>query len=333
MVTTLCGACVAITGFAFAFAFATPAQAQKEITLNSFKSSSLWPIWAAQQQGLFAKEGIAVKNIYTANSTAQMVGLIKGEFDMVTTALDNIIAYAEGEGAPSAPKEADLITVMGGNNGALTLIARPRIRSAQEVAGHDLAVDAVSTGFSFVLQEMLAKGGVAPGNYKLVPVGNTPARWQAMQDGKAVAAILTPPLSFAAVAQGYSKLGDAADVLGGYQGVVAAARRDWAKSNADTVVAFIRGYRAGLAWLKAPANKEAALAILRAENPDMTPAAAEQNYAILVVDPRGFDAGGKIDLAGARQVLALRRHYGPQGKAGNAVGRFIDESYFERAAR
>jgi ABC-type nitrate/sulfonate/bicarbonate transport system substrate-binding protein len=326
-------ACLAQVVIALSIAITAPALAQKEITLNSFKSSSLWPIWVAQTQGHFAKEGLTVKNVYTANSVAQMVGLIKGDFQMVTTALDNVIAYAEGEGAPSAPKDADLVTVMGGNNGALTLIARARIKSARELAGHDLAVDAVSTGYSFVLQEMLAKAGVAPGAHKLVPFGNTGARWQALQDGKAVAGILTPPMSLVAVTQGYSKLGDAADVLGGYQGVVAAARRDWAKNNPDTVVAFIRGYRAGLEWLKAPANKVAALAVLRAENPEMNAAGAEENYAMLVASPQGFDAGGKIDLAGAKQVLALRRHYGPQGKSAADVGRFLDESYFERATR
>ena len=32
-------------------------------------------------------------------------------------------------------------------------------------------------------------------------------------------------------------------------------------------------------------------------------------------------------------VLELRRKYGPQGKPGTDVGRFIDESYFERAAK
>jgi ABC-type nitrate/sulfonate/bicarbonate transport system substrate-binding protein len=222
---------------------------------------------------------------------------------------------------------------MGGNNGALSLIGRPRVKSAAELAGHDLAVDAIATGFSFVLQEMLAKAGVAPGDYRLVAFGNTPARWQAMQDGKAVGAILTPPLSLVAVAQGYSNLGNAADVLGGYQGSIAATRRDFAKSNPAVVVGFIRAYRAGLAWLQAPDNKAGALAILRAENPDMTPAGAEENYALMVANPQGFDRGGKLDLAGSRQVLALRRHYGPQGKSGSDVSRFLDESYFEQASR
>jgi ABC-type nitrate/sulfonate/bicarbonate transport system substrate-binding protein len=135
------------------------------------------------------------------------------------------------------------------------------------------------------------------------------------------------------MAQGYTNLADAAQVLGGYQGTVMAARRDWAKGNADTVVAFIRGYRQGLAWLLAPANKQAAIAILIAEIPDTTPALAEESYALLVTDPHGFDAGGKIDQAGAKEVLALRRRYGPQGKPTTDIGRFIDESYFDRAAK
>jgi ABC-type nitrate/sulfonate/bicarbonate transport system substrate-binding protein len=315
-----------------ALSASAPAQAQKQISVNSFKGSNLWPVWAAQKQGFLANEGLAIKNLYTASSTAQMTGLIKGEFDMVTTALDNVMAYDLGDGSPDAPKDADLIVFLGGNNGALSLIARPGIASAKELAGKDLAVDAVSTGFSFVLQDMLARAGVAPGNYKLLPFGNTAARLKAMQDGKAVAAILTPPLSLAAVAQGYVNLGDAANVLGGYQGSVAAARRDWAKANPDTVIAFIRGYRAGLAWLQAPANRQAALDVLRAEVPETTAAGAEENYAMMVANPQGFDPGGKLDLAGAKQVLELRRKYGPPGR-GADLGRFIDESYFERAAK
>src|SRR5580704_4642106 len=101
-----------------ALGFAAPAQAQRSITVNSFKGSNLWPVWAAQRQGFFAKEGLAIKNLYTASSAAQMTALIKGEFEMVTTALDNVVAYDLGDGAPDAPKDADLIAFLGGNNGA-----------------------------------------------------------------------------------------------------------------------------------------------------------------------------------------------------------------------
>lgn len=318
---------------AMLFALTGPAQAQKTITLNSFKSSTLWPIWAAEKQGFFAKQGLVIKTVYTPNSVSQMVGLIKGEFDMVTTALDNVVAYDEGEGSPQAPKQADLVAVMGGTNGALSLIARPEIKSIRDLRGRDLAVDAISTGYSFVLQEILAKNGLKPGDYKLVPFGNTGARLKAMQENKAVAGLLSPPFSQAAVAQGYVNLADAAGALGGYQGTVVATRRDFAKNNAEAVVGFIRAYRQGLDWLKAPANKEAAIAVLRAEIAGVSPAAGEQAYAFLVADPKGFDPGGKLDQAGARHVLELRRQYGPKGKPATDIGRFIDETWFDRAAK
>jgi ABC-type nitrate/sulfonate/bicarbonate transport system substrate-binding protein len=310
-----------------------PAQAQKQIAVNSFKSSTLWPIWAAQRQGFFERHGVTIKNMYTGNSVNQMVGAIKGEFDLITTALDNVMAYDEGEGSPEAPKEADLIAFMGGNNAALTLIARPEIESIKDLKGRDLAVDAISTGFSFVLQEILAQNGLTAADYKLVPFGNTNARWQALQKNQAVAGLLTPPISQTAIAQGYVSLAEAAGFLGGYQGVVAATRRDWAKANPDAVVGFIRGYREGLDWLRAPSNRPAAIAILVAEIPETTPALAEETYAVMVADPHGFDAGGKLDLAGVKRVFDLRRRYGPQGKPATDVARFVDETYFDLAVK
>jgi ABC-type nitrate/sulfonate/bicarbonate transport system substrate-binding protein len=314
-----------------ALTWSAPAHAQPNITLNSFKSSSLWPIWVAQRQGFFAQQGLTIRNLYTASSTAQMLGLIKGEFDMVTTALDNVVAYDLGEG--SLDKDADLVAFMGGNYGALTLIGRPEIKSIQELKGRDLAVDAISTGYAFVLQDLLAREGLRAGDYKLVAFGNTGARWQALQRNQAAAGLLTPPLSQAAVAQGYRNLGEAADLLGGYQGGVAATRRDWAKANPDAVVGFVRGYRQGLLWLDAPSNKQAALAILSAEIPETTPALAEESYALLVSDPRGFDPGGKLDPVGVKRVLDLRRQYGPPGRPAADIGRFIDETYFQRASK
>jgi ABC-type nitrate/sulfonate/bicarbonate transport system substrate-binding protein len=317
-----------------ALAVNAPASAQqKQITLNSFKSSTLWPIWVAQKQGYLEKQGIVIKNVYTPNSVDQMLGLIEGKFDMVTTALDNVVAYDEGEGSPKAPKDADLIAVMGGTNGANSLIAAPEIKSIKDLKGRDLAVDAISTGYAFVMQEILAKNGVAKGDYKLVAFGNTGARWKALREKKAVAGLLAPPVSQTAVAAGYVNLADAADALGGYQGTVIAATREWSKKNADTVVGVIRAYRQGLEWLKSPANKEAAIAILRAELPETTQAAGEETYSFLVAAPKGFDVGGKLDLAGAKHVLELRRKYGPEGKTGTDIARFIEESYFAQAAK
>ena len=254
---------------------------------------------------------------------------------MVTTALDNVVAYNQGDGSPQAPKDVDLIAVMGGTNGANSLIAQPEIKSIKDLKGRDLAVDAISTGYAFVLQEILAKNGVANGEYKLVAFGNTPTRFKALQEKKAVAGLLAPPVSQAAVAQGYVNLADAAEALGGYQGN---RHRGDAGSGARTMPtrwsASFAPIGRGSNGSEAPANKQAALDILRAEIAgDHAGRGRRQTYGFLVAAPKGFDAGGKLDLAGAKQVLELRRRYGPQGKPAADISRHIDESYFERAVK
>jgi ABC-type nitrate/sulfonate/bicarbonate transport system substrate-binding protein len=309
------------------------AQDKTKVTLNSFKSATIWPLWAALKIGAFDKEGLAIELSYTPNSKAQMTGLIEGKYDIITSALDNVIAYSEGEGAPGTPKNADLIAILGGNNGTLSLIAQPEIKTVAELKGKDLAVDAVSTGFSFVLREILARSGLKTDDYKLVPFGATGARWQALQKKEAVAALLSPPVSLTAAARGFTKLADAGAVLGGYQGSISATRREWAPKNAETVIRYIRAYRAGQDWLLDPANKDAAIAILVSEFPQTQPQSAQALYATLVLDKNGLDPGAKIDLAGSKNVLDLRRRYGPQGKTITDVKHFIDESYFNQAIK
>jgi ABC-type nitrate/sulfonate/bicarbonate transport system substrate-binding protein len=262
-----------------------------------------------------------------------MMGLIRGEFDMATAPLDSVIAYSEGEGAPQAPKDADLVAVFGVNNGALSLVSEPEILGGIQLHYKTIAVDANGSAISFVVRELLARWQYPPNGYKTIAVGDAPARWGALREKRAAATLLTPPFTQLALAQGYTPLLNVADTLRGYQGTVAATRRDWATTNADAVTGFVRGYRSGLDWLKAPANRSAALDILRREMPEMTVASAVESYGLLVADAKGFDPGGKIDPVGARRVFELRRLYGPQGKGISQAGYFIDESYFQRAIR
>jgi ABC-type nitrate/sulfonate/bicarbonate transport system substrate-binding protein len=55
-------------------------------------------IWVAQQKGYFLQNGIEVKLTNTPNSIFQLTGLIEGRFDIAMTAIDNVVAYMEGQG-------------------------------------------------------------------------------------------------------------------------------------------------------------------------------------------------------------------------------------------
>src|ERR1700716_467001 len=104
-----------------AIAFAVPVRAQAQdlqpLSVIVFPGGFNWPIWAAQEQGYFAKSGVEVKLTNTPNSVFQLTNLIDGKFDIAMTAIDNVIAYMEGQGEAPVATTPDLFAFMGGDNG------------------------------------------------------------------------------------------------------------------------------------------------------------------------------------------------------------------------
>ena len=120
------------------------------LRVNIFLGGFSWPIWVAQEKGFFAKHGVEVKTINTPNSQAQLTGLINGEFEIAMTAVDNLLAYREGQGAVPIDG-SNLIAVMGADNGFLRVGAQPNIKRFADLKGTTLSVDALTTGYAFVL--------------------------------------------------------------------------------------------------------------------------------------------------------------------------------------
>jgi hypothetical protein len=108
--------------------------------------------------------------------------------------------------------------------------------------------------------------------------------------------MLLTPFDLLAKAAGSNVLEYAIDIYGHYQGLVGATRRAYARDHETTLIAYIRGYLAGLAWLYDPRNAEAAVAILRQNLPQMSPSLGQQSYAVLVSPwsvPRDLPRGRK----------------------------------------
>ena len=93
------------------------AQTLQPVSLITFPGGFNWPIWVAQEKGYFANNGIDVKLTPTPSSVFQLTGLIEGKFDIGVTAIDNVIAYMEGQGEVPVATQPDLFVFMGGDNG------------------------------------------------------------------------------------------------------------------------------------------------------------------------------------------------------------------------
>ena len=310
------------------------ARAQMPSTLQVivFPGGFNWPIWAAQEKGFFAREGLDVKLTLTPSSVFQLTNLIEGKFDIGMTAFDNVVAYQEGQGEAQVSVPPDLFVFMGGDNGFLRLVVVPEVKSYADLRGKELSVDALTTGYAFVLQKMLQAGGLKAGDYSLVRAGGVLQRWGALREKKHAGTLLITPFEIMAEAAGFRRLGNAVDVLGRYQGSVGAARRSWARANADKLVGYIRAYRAGLAWLYDSTNRAEALQMLQKNVPGMTSELAGKTHDALLAPVGGFERTAALDLEGARTVLKLRSEYGRPQKELTDPTRYVDLSYYERAS-
>src|SRR5919206_1410759 len=142
---------------------------------------------AAQSQGLFEQEGLTVEVELTRGSIEQIRGLLGGTWDIAHTAADNVMAYVDREGA-------DLFVFAVADLGVgQKLVVRPDVTGYADLRGQPLGVDALDTGYAFVLRRMLENNGLAWGDYQLVAVGSTPQRLQALREGRIAGALLSSP--------------------------------------------------------------------------------------------------------------------------------------------
>lgn len=290
-----------------------------------------WPIFVAQDKGFFADNGVSVDITPTPGSKFQMVGLIDGDFDIAMTAMDNVVAYSEGQGAAPTKTEPDIFAFMGVDNGFLRLVAVPDVKTVEDLKGKQVGVDALTTGYAFVLRKMLEIGNLSPGDFEFVEAGGVMERFGALMDQKFAATLLISPLEAAAKRKDFNLLGNGSETLGAYQGVVGAARRDWASENADRLVGYIRGYQEAVEWLYDPANRDEAVAILGKHVPNMAGPVAEVSYGILLDPDSGFFRDVALDQTGIETVLKLRSEYGEPKKELTDPSKYIDPQYREKA--
>ncbi len=310
-----------------------PSAPPKPVSVIVFPGGFNWPIWVAQEKGFFVKNGIEVKLTPTPSSVYQLTNLIAGKFDIAMTAIDNLIAYREGQGEEPV-LGPDLFAFMGSDNGFLRLVSVPEVSSISELKGKTVSVDARTTGYAFVLFEMLERGGLAlDKDYNVVRAGGVLQRFQALLKKEHAATLLLSPFEVPAEAKGFHKLGDATTVLGAYQGLVGGARKSWADAHRAEVVGYIRGFVAGVDWLYDPANKAEAIAILRKNLPSVDEKAAEASYRILLSPADGFQKKAQIDMAGVRTVLSLRSKYAQPKKLLTDPALYYDDSFYREALR
>lgn len=292
------------------------------LRLSVFGGIDAWPAYVMRERG-----PLDIVLTPTPGSVAQVKRMMAGDFDIAFTAMDNVIAYDEGQGDPAVTGACDFVAILGVGPGSLNLVARSDITSYEQLRGQTFAVDAASTGFSFVLRRMLEQQGILPGEYAFVAVGSTEKRFEAIASGHAAGGLVGSPYErIGNQRHGFNVLGSAADALKSYQATVAMVRRSWADEHGAEIATFVSAYRAATAWLSDPANRAQALDILVRSSGLPAGLVAEVGPNVLA-DPARYSADGAFDRAGVDTVLELRTAYAAPAKTLKPAASYLDSSF------
>lgn len=308
------------------------AQSQQKLEVIVFAGGFNWPIWVAQEKGFFRDTGVAVNVTPTPGSVYQLVNLIDGKFDIAMTAIDNLIAYREGQGEDPKPGP-DLIAVMGADQGFLKLVTVPDVKSIADLRGKTVSVDARTTGYAFVLFEILERNGLREPDYKVERAGGVLQRFQALMEKKHDGTLLLSPFEVQAQARGFHTVASASQMLGPYKGLVAGVRQSWAQKNREALIGYIRAYSRAVEWLYDPANKTEALTMFRKNIANMPAEGVDATYNLLLDPQTGFQRRGAISLDGVSRVLALRTKWAEPRKELGPPTSYYDPEYYDAAMR
>ena len=301
------------------------------ITLIVFPGGFNWPVWVAEERGLFAQHGVAVNVVTTPGSVFQWTTLAKGETQIAITLMDNVLAYREGQGEPGIVVN-DAIALMSVDTRAMpALVTTPDIRTYAGLKGKSLAVDALRTGNALVLMGMLERAGLGPDDYRFIQVGGVAQRFEGMKRSEFAGSLFNSPFQGLLQQAGFNILDTSATLLDHFQGHVVATRKAWATANRSAVVGFLRAFADAVDWLYEPDNRNEAFNIYTRNLPDSIPGAAATAYSVLFDPLTGFPRRGEVDVEGVRQVLALRARYGRPTKALDDVFAYYEPAFLNEA--
>lgn len=212
-------------------------------------------LWVADSRNLFQKYGLEVEYIAISSGTVAMQTVLAGEtqIDFSTGALA-ITANLEG---------ADVTIIAGGLNFfPYNLIARPPMRSPEDIKGKTMAISRFGSATEYAAHAALQKIGLTANDVKIIQVGGNTERFAALVSGAVQTAMLIEPQSTMAIKNfAMNSLIDMAATGTPFPQNSFMVKRSYLAANHDKVVRFMKGAIEGLYVLKR--DKKLALQLIK----------------------------------------------------------------------
>jgi NitT/TauT family transport system substrate-binding protein len=280
------------------------------------------PLWVGVHAGLFAAEQLDVALELHEPIDEVTARLKDGRVQLACGVTEQVILDSEQGGN---------LEIIAGNVNRLPfdLIARPGIRSFDDMRGRTVGVSSLDAGSSSLVMKLFSAHGLEhPRDYRIRAVGPILTRWEMLQSGEIDAGLQGVPLNLIALDAGYTTLAAPREQFPDFQFTSLNVDAEWGRANSEVVVRFLRAYVRAHQWFYG--NRDAATDIAVTET-GVDRSYAERawdEYTAAEIFPRDGDASDAAVQA-LIEISALIRAL--PTRARTSAADYINRTYLDRA--
>jgi ABC-type nitrate/sulfonate/bicarbonate transport system substrate-binding protein len=310
--------CLIVVGQSRLFA----AEPTKLLIAHGAISNNVEPLWIAKEQGIFRKYGIDAELVFIIAGRA-MQAMLAGQVLVGTVGATHVVNANTGGG--------DFTMILGMQNTLDYLfIARPNIKSAEELKGKKVAIGTPAGSASLATYVALDFLGLNPrrDNIVLLGIGGVPERLGALRAGSVEATSLSPEFGQVVVSEGYRVLLNTSKENVPFQSSGLVVSRGMMKSSPQLVENIVKATVEGVAFVHKPSNKEIVLKSLARNLRLSKQEQVEKAYQNLVAE---LPKKPCPTMEGVASVIKLMAQHGLNAKASQVKPEEIaDVSYCKR---
>jgi NitT/TauT family transport system substrate-binding protein len=237
-----------LTGFLIFLVLGSVAEAQSPLEklrlIYSAIGGSQASVWIPYEAGIFRKHGLDVELLYVGGGGRAAQVVQSGEVP--------IGIFTGGAVINSNLAGGDLVMVASSMNVmTFAIIARPEIRSVEELKGKKIGISRFGSATDFGLRYAEAKWPIKrQRDFAVIQIGGMPEQLTALRTKALDAAVLNAELTIVARKEGFTELTNLAKVGLNFPTSSIVTTRSFIKRNENTVRKFIRAYVEGIHYGK-----------------------------------------------------------------------------------
>ena len=217
-------------------------------------SGAQLPLWVAQDQGLFKRQGLDTDLLYIGGGSVVVQAMLGGEVRFTRAAAPGIVQ--------ASLRGADLVMIANTVNTLVySVMTRPEIKTPEDLRGKVLGVTRLGGATDYVVGLLAKKWGFQRGkDFKVFQTGGMPQLLTAVQTGVVDAGIISPPSNLQGLKIGLREMIDVSDIGIVFVNSPLSTTRSFIKNQRDIVLRMLRAYCEGIQ--QARNDKDSAIKIL-----------------------------------------------------------------------